>query len=78
MNRIGQYQPTDSILRAVLDGKLLSAQEAQQLAKMPSKEELYAKILGSINSPVSGIVYSVNGVMSALVRAIDAVAKQKA
>ena len=66
------------ILGGVLDGKLLSAQEAQQLAKMPSKEELYAKILGSINSPASGIVYSVNGVMSALVRAIDAVAKQKA
>ena len=66
------------ITGAVLDGKLLSAKEAEQLAKMPSKEELYAKILGSINSPVSGIVYSVNGVMSALVRAIDAVAKQKA
>ena len=62
----------------VLEGKVLSSQDAQQLAKMPSREELYAKILGSINSPASGIVYSVNGVMSALVRAIDAVAKQKA
>ena len=65
------------ILGAVLEGKVLSADEAKQLASMPSKEELYAKILGSINSPASGIVYSVNGVMSALVRAIDAVAKQK-
>ena len=65
------------ILGAVLEGKVLSANEAKQLASMPSKEELYAKILGSINSPASGIVYSVNGVMSALVRAIDAVAKQK-
>ena len=66
------------ITGAVLEGKVLNAQEAQQLAKMPSKEELYAKILGSINSPASGIVYTVNGVMSALVRAIDAVAKKKA
>ncbi len=66
------------ITGAVLEGKALSADEAQQLAKMPTKEELYAKILGSINSPASGIVYTVNGVMSALVRAIDAVAKQKA
>ena len=65
------------IVGAVLEGKVLSAQEAQKLASMPSKEELLAKILGSINSPASGIVYSVNGVMSALVRAIDAVAKQK-
>ena len=66
------------IVGAVLDGNLLSAEEAKQLANLPSKEELYAKILGSINSPASGIVYSINGVMSALVRAIDAVAKQKA
>ena len=61
-----------------MEGNLLNADEAKKLANMPSREELYAKILGSINSPASGIVYSVNGVMSALVRAIDAVAKQKA
>ena len=65
------------ILGAVLEGKVLNADEAKKLASMPSKEELYAKMLGSINSPASGIVYSINGVMSALVRAIDAVAKQK-
>ena len=66
------------IVGAVLEGKVLSADEAKQLASMPSKEELYAKILGSINSPASSLVYGINGVMSALVRAVDAVAKQKA
>lgn len=65
------------ILGAVLDGKVLSADDAKKLAAMPSKEELYAKILGSINSPASGLVYSVNGVMSALVRAVAAVRDQK-
>ena len=65
------------ILGAVLDGKVLSKEEATKLASMPSKEELYAKILGSVNSPASGVVYSINGVMSALVRAIDAVRQQK-
>lgn len=65
------------ILGAVLDGKVLSADEAKKLASMPSKEELYAKILGSINSPASGLVYSINGVMSALVRAVAAVRDSK-
>lgn len=65
------------IIGAVLEGKVLNAQEAQKLASMPSKEELIAKILGSVNSPASGLVYSINGVMSALVRAIDAVREQK-
>ena len=60
-----------------MDGKLLSADEVKALAKLPSKEELYAKMLGCINSPATGIVGGVNGVMSALVRAIDQVRQQK-
>ena len=66
------------IIGGVMEGNILNADEAKKLANMPSREELYAKMLSSINSPASGIVYGVNGVMSALVRAIDAVAKQKA
>ncbi len=62
---------------AVLDGKFFNAEEVQELAKLPSKEELYAKILGSINSPASGIANVTNGVMRALVIAMDGVRKQK-
>ena len=65
------------IIASVLDGKLLDAKETEKLANLPSKEELYAKMLGSINSPASGIVGSINAVMSGLVRAMDQVAKQK-
>ena len=65
------------IVAAALDGKLLNAKETQVLADLPSKEELYAKMLGSINSPATGIVGAVNAVMSSLVRAMDQVAKQK-
>ena len=63
---------------AVLDGKVLSADEAKKLALLPSKEELFAKMLGSINSPASGIVGSINAVMSQLTRAMAAVRDQKA
>jgi len=65
------------ILGAVLDGKLLSVEETKDLAKLPSKEELFAKMLGSINSPASGIVGCVNGVMAQLTRAMAAVRDQK-
>lgn len=65
------------IVSAGLDGKVLDAKETEKLANLPSKEELYAKMLGSINSPASGIVGAVNAVMSGLVRAMDQVAKQK-
>ena len=66
------------ILGAVLDGNLLSASEAKALANLPSKEELYAKILGSINSPAASLTNGINGVLSALTRAVAAVRDQKA
>lgn len=67
-----------AIVGAVLDGKLLTEAETKALAELPSKEELYAKMLGSINSPASGIVGSINAVMSQLTRAMAAVRDQKA
>lgn len=65
------------ILAAAMDGKLLSAAEAKALANLPSKAEIYAKMLGCINSPASGIVGGINGVMSALVRTMAAVRDTK-
>jgi large subunit ribosomal protein L10 len=65
------------ILAAAMDGKFLTAAEAKALANLPSKAEIYAKMLGCINSPASGIVGGINGVMSALVRAVAAVRDTK-
>ena len=52
------------IVAAVLEGKLLTAQEAKALANLPTKEELFAKMLGCVNSPATGIVGSINAVMA--------------
>ena len=65
------------IVAAALDGKLLSAEEAKALATIPSKEEIYAKMLGCVNSPATGIVGSINAVMASLTRAVAAVRDQK-
>ena len=65
------------ILGAAMDGRLMSASEAKALATLPSKEEIYAKMLGCVNSPASGIVGSVNAVMASLTRAVAAVRDQK-
>ena len=65
------------IIAAAMDGKLLSADEAKALATIPSKEEIYAKMLGCVNSPATGIVGSINAVMASLTRAVAAVRDQK-
>ena len=61
-----------------LDGEYLDKGQVLALSRVPSKDELIAKMMGSINSPVSGIAMAVNAVMGGLARTIDAVAKQKA
>jgi large subunit ribosomal protein L10 len=66
------------ITAAALDGKLFSADEAKALATLPSREELYAKMLGCINSPATGIAGATSAVLTSLVRAMDAVREQKA
>ena len=67
-----------AIVGAVLEGKLMTEAETRALADLPSKEEKIKKMLGSINSPASGIVGSINAVMSQLTRAMAAVRDQKA
>ena len=67
-----------TIVGAVLDGNWLTDAETKALAELPTKEELFAKMLGSINSPASGIANSINAVMPQLTRAMAAVRDQKA
>jgi len=62
----------------LIAGDVYQANQLMQLAEMPSKEELMASVLRGINAPASGIVGVVSGVMAQLVRAVDAIAKQKA
>lgn len=61
-----------------LEGAFLDKGQVVALSKTPSRDELIAKMMGSINSPVTGVTMVMNGVAGALARAIDAVAKQKA
>ena len=48
------------------------------LASLPSKKEIIASIMGSLNSPASGIVGAINAVMRDLVSVIDEISKKKA
>jgi large subunit ribosomal protein L10 len=49
-----------------------------ELAALPSKEEVIAGILGSLNSPASGIVGAISAVIRDLVSVVDEVSKKKA
>lgn len=61
----------------VLEGAVISADEVKALAKLPGKEELLAKLVGSINAPVSGFVNVLAGNLRGLVTVLDAIKDQK-
>ena len=60
-----------------VDGKIISAEEVSDLAKLPSREELIARALGGLNAPISGFVGVLSATMRGLVVALNAIAEQK-
>lgn len=65
------------IVGGILGIKELSTAEVNALAKIPSKEELLAKLVGSLNAPVSGFVNVLAGNIRGLVNVLDAIGKAK-
>ena len=61
-----------------VEGRLLTADQVQALSKIPPKEILLAQLLGSMQSPISGLVGTLQGLMSNLVYTLQAVSDQKA
>lgn len=55
-----------TIVGGALDGEKLTADRIKALAKLPTKEVLLAKLLGSMNSPITGMVMVMNGPVRAL------------
>jgi len=57
----------------VFDGESLKA-----LASMPSRKDLMASIVGSLQAPIQGVVGAVNAVMRDLASVIEEVARKRA
>ncbi len=66
------------LIAGVLEGKALTADEVKHLAALPSKQELLAKVVGTINAPVSGFVNVLAGNMRGLVTVLGAIKENKA
>lgn len=65
-------------LGGILENKLITKDEVEALAKLPSKQELYGRLVGSLNSPVSGFVNVLAGNLRNPVYVLKAVSEKKA
>lgn len=61
----------------LVDNRLLDVKGVEALSELPPKEVLVAKLLGSLNSPISGFVGVLSGTIRKLVGTLDAVREQK-
>jgi large subunit ribosomal protein L10 len=61
----------------VLDGKQLSPEEIQAIAKLPSRQALYGQLVGLVASPITGLARSLGGLLGGLAIALGEVNAKK-
>ena len=61
----------------LMEGNAVDAAQVQAIASLPSREELIAKLLGTITNPMVQIVRVLNGPMESFARCVSQIAEQK-
>jgi large subunit ribosomal protein L10 len=62
---------------AILEKQIYEGSQLDQLSRLPSRNELMAGIVGSLQAPISGVVGAIGALMRDLVSVIDAIEKKK-
>ena len=55
----------------VMDNRVLTSQEVDRLATLPSREELIGRLMGQLQAPVSRLVFTLQGPISGLARVLQ-------
>jgi len=65
------------ITGGAMPGHVMSAKDVTALASLPSRDELIAKLMGTMQAPIAKLVRTMNEVPGKFVRALAAVRDQK-
>jgi len=60
-----------------IDGQVYVDDQLETLAKLPSREVLLAKMVTAMQSPISGLAFSLNGILQKFVATLQAVADKR-
>jgi large subunit ribosomal protein L10 len=64
--------------KAIMENTVYAGTQLAQLAALPSRGEMIASMLGSLNAPITGVVGCIGAVMRDLVNVLDQIEKKKA
>jgi large subunit ribosomal protein L10 len=62
----------------LMDGAVIDVEQIRTLSRLPSREVLYGQLVGVVASPVSGLVRTLNALISGLAVALGGVRDKKA
>ena len=65
-----------SIKQGVMEDRVLSFEEVESLSKLPSKDQLIAKLIAVIQGPSTGLVNAMGGVSRNLVQVLKAISEK--
>lgn len=71
-------ETTVKVKGALVGGRILTANQIENLAKLPGRDQLIAMLMNAMNGPLQNLVYALKAVPEKLVRTLQAVADQKA
>jgi len=77
INNFAKTHNVVEIYGGILEGQFISAAKVKELAQLPSKHELYAKLVGTLNAPVSGFVNVLAGNLRGLVSVLNNIKEAK-
>jgi large subunit ribosomal protein L10 len=75
---IGKNDNKPAFKLAWLDGSMFDSKQLKMLANLPTKKDIMASIVGSLQSPISGIVGVLGALPRDLVYVLDAIEKKRA
>ncbi len=78
MDAAKTYGDKITVKCAYVDNTYVDKAGVKDLSKMPSRDELVAKMLGSMQAPIANFAGVLSNLVSGVVRVLDQVAKQKA
>ena len=77
LNEFAKANEKFVIKAGAMPGEVMSAKQVATLATMPSREELLAKLMGTMQAPVAKFVQTLNEVPGKFVRTVAALRDQK-